>query len=223
MAATLQLPTPAASTEQLVLKLDSLWEKYLLLLDQYQSAQQQLAQHLSSLRQGHLSLARANFSSPSRIRYGQDYYDERMQASRRVTVGSTDDSIHKISIASRDGVSAVYPAGKSTGKYEEPRQEPTPPATPQTAPDPEPEVKLSKPSETDEHTKKNPESETRDPLNWYGILVPPALRAAQADFISTVERPVPELVNTAQQMSTVEVEIKRVRKELKKGEKAGKS
>ncbi|TKA61598.1 hypothetical protein B0A49_12689 [Cryomyces minteri] len=220
MAATLQPPTPAASTEQLVLKLDSLWEAYLLLLDQYQSAQQQLAQHLSS---GHLSLARANFSSPSRIRYGQDYYDERMQASRRVTVESTDDSIHKTSITSRDGVSAVGPEEKNSEKYEEPWREPTPPSTPHTAPDPEPEVELSKPSEIEEHIKKNLESETKDPLKWYGILVPPALRAAQADFISTVERPVPELVNTAQQMSTVEVEIKRLRKELKKVEKASKS
>ncbi|TKA82275.1 hypothetical protein B0A49_00428 [Cryomyces minteri] len=220
MAATLQPPTPAASTEQLALKLDSLWEAYLLLLDRYQSAQQQLAQHLSS---GHLSLARANFSSPSRLRYGQGYYDERMQASRRVTVESTDDSIHKISITSRDGVSAVDPEEKNSEKYKEPWREPTPPSTPHTAPDPEPGVELSKPSKIEEHIKKNLESETKDPLNWYGILVPPALRAAQADFISTVERPVPELVNTAQQMSTVEVEIKRLRKELKKAEKASKS
>lgn len=36
--------------------------------------------------QGYFSLAQANFNSSSRTRYGQDYYDERMQALRRVYV-----------------------------------------------------------------------------------------------------------------------------------------
>ena len=33
---------------------------------------------------GYISLAQANFSNPHRIRYGQDFYDERMQATTRV-------------------------------------------------------------------------------------------------------------------------------------------
>lgn len=33
-----------------------------------------------------MSLAQANFTNTTRTRYGQDYYDERMQASRKVYV-----------------------------------------------------------------------------------------------------------------------------------------
>lgn len=36
------------------------------------------------LFQGHLSLAQANFTNPNRIRYGQDFYDDRTQASTRL-------------------------------------------------------------------------------------------------------------------------------------------
>lgn len=39
---------------------------------------------MADCRQGHLSLAQANFSNPNRVRYGQDFYDERMQASRQM-------------------------------------------------------------------------------------------------------------------------------------------
>ena len=34
----------------------------------------------TSSLQGFLSLAEANFSNPNRLRYGQDFYDERMRA-----------------------------------------------------------------------------------------------------------------------------------------------
>jgi hypothetical protein len=83
--------------EKLILKLDDLLEQYLNLLDQYQTTRQQLSTQLSSVRKivselgvttddqkGYISLAQANFSSTNRARYGQDYYDERMQALRKV-------------------------------------------------------------------------------------------------------------------------------------------
>lgn len=83
--------------ETLVRSLDDLLERYLHLLNQYQTLQQSLAQHFSRVRidlaefwthsqsaQGYLSLAQANFSNPNRVRYGQDHYDDRMQASARV-------------------------------------------------------------------------------------------------------------------------------------------
>lgn len=92
-------------------KLDHLLECYLSLLNQYADLRQQLSQNLSSVRfllpllllprfnpgqilmsqpkQGFLTLAQANFQSPNRARYGQDFYDDRMQASTLVYV-STD-------------------------------------------------------------------------------------------------------------------------------------
>jgi hypothetical protein len=55
-----------------------------------------------------------------------------------------------------------------------------------------------------------------DPLRWFGILVPPALRSAQSSFIAVVEGPVPHLVSVARELRSQEIEIGRVRKQIKK-------
>lgn len=82
--------------ESLMDTLDDLLERYLNLVHQYHAQQQSLTNDLSSVRhdvqsvcnrsldngsQGYFSLAQANFSNPNRIRYSQDFYDDRMQAS----------------------------------------------------------------------------------------------------------------------------------------------
>ncbi|KAL3424990.1 hypothetical protein PVAG01_04272 [Phlyctema vagabunda] len=59
--------------------IDSLLERYLNLLDTYTNLRSELATLQSSV---HQHIARANFSADRGIRYGQDLYDERMQASR---------------------------------------------------------------------------------------------------------------------------------------------
>jgi hypothetical protein len=79
--------------------LDARLEHYLHTLHEYQKVMQQLSSELSSVsnlypwqsrlnvdtKKGYLSLAQANFhNSSSAIRYGQDCYDERMQAIRKV-------------------------------------------------------------------------------------------------------------------------------------------
>jgi hypothetical protein len=55
-----------------------------------------------------------------------------------------------------------------------------------------------------------------DPLRWFGILVPPALRSAQSSFISTVEGSVPHLASVAKELRIQEIEIGRVRKQIKR-------
>jgi hypothetical protein len=68
-------------------------------------------------------------------------------------------------------------------------------------------------------TEKQPETESKkstDPLRWFGILVPPALRSAQSTFITAVEGPVPQLVTVARRLRNQEIEIGRVRKQIKK-------
>jgi hypothetical protein len=69
-----------SSTKTLQL-LDHSLERYLLLLDQHQKLQTNLAKELSS---GFFSLAHANYTCPPGRRYGADYYDERMKAIRRM-------------------------------------------------------------------------------------------------------------------------------------------
>jgi hypothetical protein len=55
-----------------------------------------------------------------------------------------------------------------------------------------------------------------DPLRWFGILVPPALRTAQSTFVSAVEGPIPQLVTILRDLRTQEIEIGRIRKQIKK-------
>jgi hypothetical protein len=62
-------------------------------------------------------------------------------------------------------------------------------------------------------TKKTP---SNDPLRWFGVLVPPALRASQASFVSAVEGPVAELSNLLKELKQTEIEIGRMRKQIKK-------
>jgi hypothetical protein len=55
-----------------------------------------------------------------------------------------------------------------------------------------------------------------DPLRWFGILVPPALRTAQSTFVSAVEGPIPQLATIVKDLRTQEIEIGRVKKQIKK-------
>jgi hypothetical protein len=69
-------------------EIDILLEHYLHLLDQYTTLRNELNTIQSSI---HQHMARANFSADRGIRYGQDFYDERMQASRRCTITPSND------------------------------------------------------------------------------------------------------------------------------------
>jgi coiled-coil domain-containing protein 115 len=55
----------------------------------------------------------------------------------------------------------------------------------------------------------------RDPLSWFGILVPPALRSAQGSFAQAVEC-LPRLAEVSREMRLLESEIGRSRKDLKR-------
>lgn len=59
-------------------------------------------------------------------------------------------------------------------------------------------------------------SMTRDPLNWFGILVPSTLRASQRNFKDAVADGIPALASVAKEMRAVEIEVRRARKRIKK-------
>ncbi|KAI9788166.1 MAG: hypothetical protein M1833_003118 [Piccolia ochrophora] len=66
------------------------------------------------------------------------------------------------------------------------------------------------PAETpDEEQKK---SDPVDPLQWFGMIVPPALRATQSHFLEAVTDTIPKLVNTNQELKRVEAAIWKARK-----------
>lgn len=55
-----------------------------------------------------------------------------------------------------------------------------------------------------------------DPIRWFGILVPGALRSAQASFVCAVEGPIPRLSTLAADLRKQEVEIARLRKQIRR-------
>lgn len=59
-----------------------------------------------------------------------------------------------------------------------------------------------------------PKPKQRDPLRWFGILVPPALRSAQSSFVSAAEDSVPSLATVMAEMRNVEGEVGRVRSKI---------
>lgn len=82
-----------------------------------------------------------------------------------------------------------------------------------------------KPSAAEEHTGhgndakpvSNTKGSCRDPLNWFGILVPPALRASQEEFSRAVLESIPTLATVNEEMRSVEQEIRTKRRELGRG------
>lgn len=72
--------------------------------------------------------------------------------------------------------------------------------------------------ETATHTTSKEKKKFRslDPITWYGILVPPALRSAQKSFMGGVEGQVPALASVVVEMRAVEREVERVRQALDK-------
>jgi hypothetical protein len=243
----MQTPEPEsapASTEttisELENRLDELWESYLTLLDAYTKAQDEIKKHLNS---GFLSLAKAQSSAPLGRRYGQDWYDERMKAEKRVCVSgdpaeTSDETITaslrnlRISLAQKSkNTESKDAANQSTveGEKPEPTQQPSPPGTP------EPEDREE--STEDEKTEEAQRAKPVNPLRWYGVLVPPELRKTQSAFSAVLDHPtnageqdvetrddenspVTHAVNASRGLREVEVEIRKIRKALKKAEKA---
>lgn len=82
-----------------------------------------------------------------------------------------------------------------------------------------PEMTSPEPSDSETKTilpqKHKPRKKLRsDPIHWYGILVPPSLRRAQASFAQAIDHPIPDLASTTVQMRTLEQEISQVRVQL---------
>ncbi|EOD44666.1 hypothetical protein UCRNP2_8619 [Neofusicoccum parvum UCRNP2] len=223
----------STSRETLVSMLDELLKRYLLLLDQYTQARQQLSSDLSS---GYISLAQANFNASNRVRYGQDFYDERMQALRRVTI---EEENSKLTRTLRLADPPTEPADADTpadGSADEPGKSPSDPTDPVSAsvakldlndeldndgPEDDSSASVEKDGNKTAEAPKTPAADGRgprpdDPIRWFGILVPPALRCAQSSFVRAVEGPVPRIVGLAAELRELEIEVGRARKAIRK-------
>ncbi|KAG6000099.1 hypothetical protein E4U43_001695 [Claviceps pusilla] len=202
---------------QLQLHIDNLLQRHLALLDQYTSLRERLSRLHSSTLQ---DIARANFSAQRGQRFGQDQYDGRMRALRRVVVEGEE----------RVRICVVRGGGDDeTGVNE--REEDKKANDEKNGDDksPEDDVKADhdKKSEDDkkaDNDKKTPNhNHKHDPLRWFGILTPPPLRSAQAHAVEAVEQVIPQLVSIAAEMQHLEIEVRRARKKRDKGQGKSKS
>ncbi|CAK1359251.1 hypothetical protein CB0940_05489 [Cercospora beticola] len=235
------------SLSSLYSQLDTLWAQYLDLVDDYITAQAAIKEHMSS---GFFSLAQANFKS-SRGRYGQDYYDERAVATTRTIVEAQDQGISMRVVKNAVAVEASSTSKATSDGSEEqglpdkqseestekshPADYPTPAATPEPEGKQEPlnvrnatlqetrkpGVKMNSSENVSEIQTAKPKIDPRDPIRWFGILVPPTLRQAQASFNSALldSQSLSKALNGSRRMREVEAEIRKLRKIIKKAEK----
>ncbi|CAI7575548.1 unnamed protein product [Penicillium glandicola] len=207
--------------------LDALLEKYLHLLDRQQKLHSSLAEQLSS---GFFALAQANFSTPGR-RYGPDYYDDRMKATRKISIqseqnteNSPNDPQEKEDITALPDSGYTFSVKTTPGQpSEETDRNETKASSPvldghETSKETSPETASSEPSDTAESeiTPEKPKPVSKkfrsaDPIHWYGILVPQSLRRAQESFANAIDNQVPDLASTTVEMRALEQQISQLR------------
>ncbi|GAB0133719.1 hypothetical protein EsDP_00002117 [Epichloe bromicola] len=185
-----------ASDQQTI---DHLLERYLALLDKYTH----LRQHLSHLQASIFhDIARANFSGERGQRFGQDHYDQRMQASRRLEIQCRGGDHHAEFLVKRTR------AGDDENEVEQQGKRPSSADSGHDA---------ATPHDGDE----KPAGRGGDPLRWFGILTPLPLRTAQVHSVRSVEEVIPRLVSVAAEMRHVEIEVRRARKRRARAEGGG--
>ncbi|KAJ5692195.1 hypothetical protein N7462_001618 [Penicillium macrosclerotiorum] len=231
---------PTEASSELRQSLDILLEQYLHLLDRQQKLQSGLAKQLSS---GFLSLAHANYTCPPGRRYGVDYYDERMKATRKIAIQSgLDNDITEHGTESQDTmegshlhdfeydfhletVTNVTPED-NTEEADDRGKSPPKAASPLAS---QQGITLAIENKTDSagsqdagadlstprESKQAPKKfRSDDPIHWYGILVPTSLRTAQKSFTEAIQTEVPELAAVTVEMRKMERKIAQLRMDL---------
>ncbi|KAK3322482.1 hypothetical protein B0H66DRAFT_205543 [Apodospora peruviana] len=205
----------AETTVDLDTTIDTLLERYLTLLDEYT----RLRARLNGLQSGiYQNLARANFSAQRGVRYGQDHYDDRMQAARRVQITQSSPSAGHHVIFDMIKVTADESEendDKNNTKKEDQQEEQDEKksAAAATTKDDNNHDGSGKPSPPPK--KRN----NHDPLRWFGLLSPQPLRLAQAQAVQAVEEIIPRLASLSAAMADVELQVRRARKKRSKAEK----
>lgn len=221
---------------------DKLLERYLLLLDEYTALRSTLESVQGAMYQ---NIARANFSGERGVRYGRDFYDERMQASRRVEVAVGEEGgVPEFSVVSEkadaeegekggDGEETKdAEQGERDGEGEGPEKkglteesesgEDTPQSEDES--DEESDAKSGSDEEKikeDAAERKRRIERHRNPLRWFGFVTPLPLRFAQDQAIQLVETVIPRLATVDAEMKDVEIEVRRARKRRAKAETEG--
>ncbi|EFR02561.1 hypothetical protein MGYG_05557 [Nannizzia gypsea CBS 118893] len=201
----------ARSEAEVVKAIDDLLERYLRLLDEQQQLQEAIGKQFAN---GFFSLARANHSCPPGRRYGEDYYDERMKATRQVeiTMTATADRLKASPDVSTPAFKTVTIETKpDPNSDKDAEEEEAGTDTPSTD---ENQAQTQTQPETKEAKTKRKGSSSPNPLHWFGILVPPPLRNAQEAFVGAVAGPIPTLAGVVSEMREVERKVEGLRQLL---------
>ncbi|KAK5989068.1 putative MFS-type transporter C18.02 [Cladobotryum mycophilum] len=166
-------------------RIDELLERYLGLLDEYSRLREELSGLLSGV---YRDIARANFAGERGMRIGDG-----------VAAGSSGGGL-KSDEEKEAGGSTI----NDKGAEDEAKAEETKDSDPSHNED-----KSTDPPEKGPRQKKKP---SNNPLHWYGLFAPPALRTAQTQSIQAVEQVIPRLVSVSAEMSGIEIEVRRARK-----------
>ncbi|CAG9944592.1 unnamed protein product [Clonostachys rosea f. rosea IK726] len=197
-------------------RIDSLLESYLEFLDEYTRLRAQLSKLQAGVYQ---NIARANFSAERGLRYGQDQYDERMQASRLLRISAGDDGeddsapsfhVEKFNSSATETPPATEPDRPSSGEEEQESDDDAPQERKEERDEnsAEQEDKEEKPAGEEAATS----TVRKDPLFWFGLLAPMPLRNAQSLAIEAMEQIIPRLVTVNAEMLRLEIEVGRARK-----------
>lgn len=210
-------------------RLDELLEQYLELLDQYTTLREEFSK---SLADGYFSLARAQHTSslgPGR-RYGQDGFDGRMKALKRVNIATrhatqyTGDGSESKTVQyepedtqtqQSEPTFMVIPYGEASDfKREELHKLGSQASTEKTE-------KLSEQEASNDTKMKTQKVKSdpgyRDPATWFSILVPQTLRQAQQSFSTSVDTILPKLLNITSSLDAVEFQIRTIRNKIALG------
>ncbi|KAF5690393.1 vacuolar ATPase assembly VMA22 [Fusarium circinatum] len=178
-------------------RIDELLERYLSLLDEYSQLRKSLSRVQSDVFH---NIARANFAGERGMRYGQDHYDERMQATRLLAIEQD---------AGQSPTFSIFPApeeGNEADKEENSSAEKSDEAS---------TIEAKEASSTEKKRKQN-----KNPLQWFGLFAPMPLRMAQTHSMTAVEEVIPRLVSVNAEMLNLEIEVRRARKRRAKAEAA---
>ncbi|OJD16874.1 hypothetical protein AJ78_02971 [Emergomyces pasteurianus Ep9510] len=214
------LTSPGKSYAELSKELDSVLERYLHLLDRQQRLQDEIGREFSS---GFFSLVRANNSCPPGRRYGEDYYDERMKATRKLSIifpstnpGKCESALSSLNQTISNPSFAIENALLSPSNTEESNYD-TKDGNGHSDSDTSSSCQSSRPTKPDkvkQSKKPSTNQKSSNPINWFGILVPPALRSAQQSFCTALEGPIPALASVITEMREVERDVEVLRSQL---------
>ena len=180
--------------------IDGLLVRYLGLLHEYTELRSQLANRQSAM---YTNLARANFAAERGFRYGPDHFDGRMQALAKLSVvedsssssgGKEHAPLFTVTRPKKE-VKAEVPKEEEEEKKEEDKQ-----------------GRPEKPGAAKKAKDATKSTAPRDPLQWFGMLAPMALRHAQTEAIEAVDNVIPRLASLNAAMAAVEIDVRRARK-----------